>query len=207
MAISKTLRMLLMGCGCGALAPAFSLAGSSVAWAGGGNLVAAKMDEAAPAPAPALEVTTASATVADVDKKHRRVTLQSPSGEKTTVLVSQDVQEFDQLKNGDKIEVDYYRSLAMAPLPPGTKLDTREREVKKVSVAGTETRVLTSEVQVVSVNLNDNTIGFKGANGQVETVSVQGSDIQKNLRSLRVGDAVKLTYSEGVAVAIRPQRK
>jgi translation elongation factor P/translation initiation factor 5A len=225
--MGKCMRKLLsMGCGC-ALTPLLALAGPHAARAEGDTSPAGqssgqqtghatkgqstgtqgdKTDEAAP-PVVAAEMVTAPFTVVEVDKHHRKVTLQSADGDRTTVSVPPEIQGFDQLKKGDKIEIDYYRSLAASILPPGAATTTRERqEVKNTSVGGLVTHEITATAQILAINPKDNTVKVKGPEGKTETVTVKDPDALKQLSALKPGDMVQLTYTEAVAAAIRPQQ-
>ena len=62
-----------------------------------------------------------------IDKSARKVTVKTPDGEKTEIQVPSDVKEFDKLKVGSKIDVDYTESIALAMAPKGTKPSEMER--------------------------------------------------------------------------------
>lgn len=69
---------------------------------------------------PAGEVsntTQISATIENIDRNTREVTLQKPDGSTTKIKVPQDVQKFDQLKKGDQVVVTATESLAMDVTP------------------------------------------------------------------------------------------
>ena len=68
-----------------------------------------------------------SGTVTGIDKSTRTVTLKTDAGDPRSFQVSPDVEGFDKLKKGDKVDVDYTESIAIAMLPKGTKLSANEQ--------------------------------------------------------------------------------
>ena len=67
------------------------------------------------------EIVHASVAVTAIDKSARKLTVKMSNGEKALIQVPADVQEFDKVKVGDKIDVDYMQSVALGFLPPGTR--------------------------------------------------------------------------------------
>ena len=61
----------------------------------------------------------AVATVKGINRSDRSVTLKKDDGEETTVHVPEAVKGFDTLKMGDKVDIDYYESLAISMAPGG----------------------------------------------------------------------------------------
>ena len=86
---------------------------------------------AAPAPAPqpappaieAARTVQATATVVSIDKKTRHVTLKTEDGKTKTLVVPEDkVPNFNQIKKGDNVVVDYFESLTLQLEQKGTPL-------------------------------------------------------------------------------------
>ena len=150
-----------------------------------------------------------TATVTAIDKSARIVTVKNEAGEKHSFQVSSDVKAFDKLKTGDKIDVDYTESLAVAMLPPGTKLSASERAgaMKTGKGAGAAGKEVTISAEVVSVDAAANKVTFKGPKGNLKTVTVQDPDMQAKLPNLKPGQVLQFTYSEAMAVAIVPAGK
>src|SRR5215467_8858262 len=82
------------------------------------------------------ELTHASATVTAIDKSARIVTLQGEDGNKFSVTVPADLKNFDKLKVGDKVDVDYYEGLAVEMLLPGAKPSMSQRTMKSREMGG-----------------------------------------------------------------------
>jgi hypothetical protein len=150
-----------------------------------------------------------SGTVTAIDKSTRTVTVKTDSGEIRSFEVSSDVQGFDKLKKGDKVDVDYTASIAIAMLPKGSKLSTSEQTAatKTGEGAGATGRQITVSAKVVSVDTANNTVTLKGPKGNVETVDVQDPDNQAKLPSLKAGQVMQFTYTEAMAVSVTPKGK
>ena len=199
----RTMRTLaLLGCGLAA-GPVVALVGGGSAWAD-----SAQPGSDTPAAGEA-ELVTAPFTVDGIDKSNRKLTLRGPGGDQTTVTVPPDVQGFDKLKKGDKIDVDYYQSLAVSVLPPGSATPGIQEQEAQGSDNGAALRggTITASAEVRSVNPRNNTIQFKGPNGKLQTVAVKDPALQQKLSSLSPGDVVQLKYTEAVVSAIRPHSK
>ncbi len=66
--------------------------------------------------------TRETATVLAIDRGKRMVTLRNDAnGERRNVAVPPDVKQFDKLKVGDHIDIDYYESMVVSMMPPGSK--------------------------------------------------------------------------------------
>src|SRR3954468_24800901 len=157
---------LLLGCGAGALA--LALAASPV------------RAETPPPTQPgamhtATQTTHASVTVTAIDKSARKLTLKTSDGEKMDVQVPEDVQGFEKLKAGDKVDIDYQESVAIGIAPKGSKPAVSERTATMPGAAGNEMTVM---AEVVKVDTANNKVTFKGPKGKTKTVTVQDPELQ-----------------------------
>jgi hypothetical protein len=150
-----------------------------------------------------------SGTVTGIDKSTRTVTVKTDSGDIRSYQVSSDVQGFDKLKKGDKVDVDYTESIAIAMLPKGSKLTANEQAAatKTGEGAGAAGRQVTVSAKVISVDTANNTVTLKGPKGNVETVDVQDPDNQAKLPGLKPGQVMQFTYTEAMAVSVTPKGK
>jgi cold shock CspA family protein len=150
----------------------------------------------------------AVATVKGINRSDRSVILKKDDGEETTVHVPEGVKGFDTLKMGDKVDVDYYESLAISMAPTGTKPSMSERKGAAVDVGGgIKGREMSMSAEVVSVDPGANTVTFKGPKGNMRTVYVADPANQQKLASLRPGQVVQFEYTEAVAATIRPSSR
>lgn len=157
------------------------------------------------------QMITVPVTVESVDKKMRTLTVKGPDGEKVSVVAPPDLENFDKLKKGDKIEIDYRRALAVSVLPaaagaaPGMQTRTTTTQTAGAAGAGRQT---TMQSEVVSVNKKDYSIKVKGPNGtHTRTVAVTDPELQKQVQNLKPGDVVQITYTEAMLARIRPHQK
>src|SRR6185369_14182600 len=67
------------------------------------------------------QMTHETVTVTAIDRPKRQVTLKNSDGESKVVDVPKEVRAYETLKVGDKIDIDYYESLAVKLAPKGTK--------------------------------------------------------------------------------------
>jgi hypothetical protein len=144
--------------------------------------------------------------VTGIDRTNRSVTLQNADGETRTVGVPPDMKSFATLKVGDHVDVDYYESVGLSLMPPGTKSAVSEsatggRVAPGVAAAG---RQVTANVEVVSVDQVMNKVTFKGPKGNLRTVTVYDPAMQKRLANLQPGQMVQITYREAIAASIQP---
>jgi hypothetical protein len=145
-------------------------------------------------------------TVSAIDRAKRSVTLQEATGETKTVRVPEDVKSFNTLKVGDKIDIDYYESMALSLLPAGAKPSATESSsaTRMGAGAGSGARTQTVSAEIVAVDTAANTITFKGPRGRAQTVTVSDPDLQRKLNDLKPGQVVQLTYTQAMAASIRP---
>ncbi|HLK89046.1 MAG TPA: hypothetical protein VKZ18_04075 [Polyangia bacterium] len=129
-------------------------------------------------------------------------------GSQTWVHVPESVGAFDRLKMGDKVDVDFYRSLAISLAPSGTKPSMSATQTGAVDLAaGIRSREFSYSAKVVSVDAAANTVTFKGPKGRTATVNVDNPTLQAKLPSLKPGQVVQFDYTEAVAADIRPASK
>jgi len=193
-------RGLLVGCaGVGLLA--FALATPARAAEPSSRPMAPDPGGATPEPkAEKTSTTHATVAVTAIDKSGRKLTVKLPNGEKAQIQVPADVQEFDKVKVGDKIDVDYMQSVALGFLPKGTKPSATEVEAAGPGMAG---RQMSVSAEVIKIDAANNQVTFKGPKGTHRIVTVQDPDLQARLPNLKPGQVVVLQYTEAMATAIR----
>jgi hypothetical protein len=205
--IKRAKRSILATLGCSALALAF---GGVSARADQGTTTETTQSGSVNQPGgrQKSELTTTSAKVTHIDRDARTVTLRGQDGQEMTVNVPPDLKAYDKLKVGDTVDIDYYQSVAVSLLPPGSKPTMSDEAGRSAGMKGATTgRVITVSAEVIGVDPLANTVTFKGPGGQVKTVNVQDPQIQKKLTDLKPGQMVQFQYEEALATAIRPSSK
>jgi Cu/Ag efflux protein CusF len=153
------------------------------------------------------EVISVTATVEKIDLKKRKVTIRGPEGNLMTILAGKEVVNLPQVRVGDKVEIDYVQSLAVRMAQPGevrnetTEMMTRAKPGSKPGAAEvTETTVTATIMALDQVN---ETATLKGPEGDVVVVKVQDP---ANLKKVKVGDTIVITYTEAAAISVRGKK-
>jgi hypothetical protein len=153
---------------------------------------------------------TLEGTVAAVDKASRTVTITGRDGAVLDVVASDAVRNFDQLRVGDRVELDYEEAVALELQPAGSApvgLSTSQG----ASVAapgsrpgGSMARTVSVVTEVVAVDPVAHTIALKGPRGNTQIIAVEREDLRAKLPGVSRGDLLRLSYTEAVALSIRP---
>jgi Cu/Ag efflux protein CusF len=162
-------------------------------------------------PGSAERTNSETVVVSGIDRANRTVTLTNDQGERETMSVPSDVRAYDTLKVGDHVDIDYREAIAISLAPPGSKPSMSQRtsgsrmaEGPGAAMAGRETTI---SAKVVSVDVPNNKVTFKGPKGNIQVVTVSDPTLQKKLPNLKPGQVVQFVYTEAVAASIRPSAK
>lgn len=145
---------------------------------------------------------TASATVSDINKSERKITLKSADGSKTSFTAGPQIRNFDQLKEGDKVNATVTERLevfvrgsgedprvthsaALARAPKGAKPGALVAEMYEIVAA------------VKSIDQSARTAALEFSDGQTRTVKVR-PDV--DLSRYKVGDNVVIRVSAALTV-------
>ena len=152
------------------------------------------------------ETTTASFSVETVDRTSRLMVVQSADGSRMTVRVAPTVERLDELRKGDQVELDYYPATVLSfgapdvPAAPTQQAPTRASAPPLGPAAG---QVITTRARVATVDRDNGTLQITTAGGQPQTLLVREPAERRQLRSIRPGDTVVVTYPQPVAVGLR----
>jgi Cu/Ag efflux protein CusF len=146
----------------------------------------------------ATETTTTKATIVAIDKANRIVTLRTPKGEDWTVYADERVRRFNELQVGDVISASYSQALAVRIRKPGaaapkSKTESLVRDADKIGAKVTKEQTVSVTVQ--EIDLPSSKLTVKDSNGKTLSFKVRDAD---NLRELKVGDKVDVTYTEAL---------
>jgi len=148
----------------------------------------------------ATETTSVKATIVKIDKANRLVTLRGPKGNDVTVYADDRVQRFDELKVGDVVTAVYSQALAIRIRKPGSPAPsaTTESTVREADNRGaTVTKEQTISVTVQEIDIPGVRLTVKDSKGSSLSFKVRDAN---QLRELKVGDKVDITYTEGLLV-------
>ncbi|WP_431284445.1 hypothetical protein ACQW02_06440 [Humitalea sp. 24SJ18S-53] len=162
------------------------------------------------------ETVTMVAIVETVDRTAREVLLRGQAGAQTGALVTvragAGVRNFDQIRSGDRVTVQYFQAVAAQIVRAGSPGGAPSAEIAAMRAApgerpaGAVGDLVRVRVTITSVDTTTNTVGFVGPNGQPRLVYVRRAPMQELLRSLRVGDQVDIAFEEALAVSVEPAR-
>lgn len=141
---------------------------------------------------------TVKATIVSIDKATRMVTVRGEKGNDVKLHADENVTRFDQLKVGDQITATYTESLAVSIRKPGAPAPEKEKQSivrAEGQVAAKATREQTVSVSVQAIDLATSHLTVKGPEGNTISFKVQDKD---QLRTLKVGDKVDITYTEAL---------
>jgi len=147
-----------------------------------------------------------TATITAVDKAKRLITLKGPEGNTVVFQAGPAVKNFDQLKAGDMVVVNYVEALTLELKKGGGQV--REKIEREGAVAakpgeapgGAVGRQVTVIADVIAVDAAKQTIRLKGPQ---RTVDLKVRD-PNQFKLVKVGDQVEATFTEAVAMAVDP---
>jgi hypothetical protein len=155
------------------------------------------------------DVLEVKAVLENIDYKKRTMTLKGLQGRPVTLKADKAVRNFDQLKKGDMVLVDFVESIAIfmrnAKAPPSAA------EARMVSVApkGSKTGVLLAETYALSavvefVDSKARQVTVHDPNGGLRIVPVDKSF--KNIDRFRKGEDVVLRVTEPIAIKVERRK-
>jgi Cu/Ag efflux protein CusF len=148
---------------------------------------------------------TVTATVEAVDSKTRMVTLRGEDGGAVRFKAGEDVRNLEQVKVGDRVAVDYYESVAIKVQPPGEAVNevrtADDRAEPGEKPGGMVAQHTTMTAIVEKLDKKNSMVTLRGPKGNLHTITARDP---KNLQNVNVGDRVLMTYTEMLAVDVRP---
>lgn len=155
------------------------------------------------------DAAVAVATVVAVDEKTRNITLKGPEGDKWTFTAGPEVQNFAQIKRGDRVIVGYYEGFALALGPKGSGAKAKASMVEvarakpgdKPAMNITETTVAVGVVKAVDPKTRKVTL-----QGAERTITLEAAE-DLDLSTIKAGDTAEAVYIQSYAVQVVPAPK
>jgi len=163
----------------------------------------------APGKAAIAQTVKVSATITDIDKATRDVTLKGPQGNLMTVTAGPDVKNFDKLKVGDQVDLQYVEALTLELKKGGGMVVGRTEKADAVgakkgeSPGGAVGRQVTIVADVVAVDPAKQIVTLKGPK---QTVDLRIPDPEQ-FKRIAKGDQVEAKFTQAFAVAVEPAAK
>ena len=147
------------------------------------------------------------ATVKAIDRKKRKITLKDKAGNMVTIIASEQVKRFNEIKVGDSIKAEYWTFLRAEfreptaeekenPLVVLAEAGKAPKEVDPAAVVGA---VVKAVVKVVAIDTEGREAAIQGPRGMIVIVPVMDDAVLKNLK---IGEVVIMTYAEAMAIAL-----
>ena len=156
--------------------------------------------------AQAVDVT---ATISALDAAKREITLKGPDGKDVTMVAGPEVKNFSQLKVGDKVDIQYVEALVLELKKGGGLPVARTEKESMTSAKPGETpaakgaRKVTVVGDVIALDAATQTVTLKGPQ---RTANLKVRD-KKQFDLISKGDQIEATYTEALAVAVKPSAK
>ncbi|MEM5277589.1 hypothetical protein VSR17_21460 [Cupriavidus taiwanensis] len=147
-----------------------------------------------------------TATITKIDAPRRTVSLKSGDGKITDLVVGPEARNFEQLKVGDTVSIEYREALTMSLKKGSGPLAMHEREISERAAPGAKPggsvgREVTVTADVVAFDTDARSVTLKGPKGR--TVVLLVGDPTR-LNGIQKGDRVEAVYTEAVAVSVQP---
>ena len=163
----------------------------------------------APGKAAAMETVKITATITAIDKATRDVTLKGPQGNEMVVTAGPEVKNFDQLKVGDQVNLNYMEALTLELKKGGGLVVARTEKAGAAGAkpgekpAGAVGRQVTVVADVVALDPAKQVVTLKGPQ---RTVDLKIPDPEQ-FKRIAKGDQVEATYTLAVAINVEPAKK
>lgn len=157
------------------------------------------------------DAVSAKVTIVDINKKDRELTLRNEDGAEMVMIAGEEVRNFDQIKKGDIVEVEFVRAAATAlEKLSDTNIVSETTDVvrapagAKPGVAATHTNSIVATV--LEIDTGKRLLTVQGPRGGVVTLTVP---VEMTLfDSLKKGDNISAVLTEAIAISVRsPEKK
>lgn len=153
-----------------------------------------------------LEAIKVTAVVTAIDPANRIVTLRGPEGNEFAVLADAGVKNFKQIKVGDRLVVEYFQSVVVDfqkgdGIRMVSEFDDSARAKAGQKPGAAALRRVTVVSNIWAVNPARGTVLIRGPYGHFAEVKMKDAAM---LGGVKVGDQMKVTYTDAVAVGFTP---
>jgi translation initiation factor IF-1/Cu/Ag efflux protein CusF len=173
--------------------------------------VAAQTSQATVTTAPgsgrAVQTSKTSATVVGIVPSTRTVSLKRPDGKVVDIHVGDEVRNFDKIRVGDRVNVEYTQALSLdlkkggagaAKVAESAQIERAPAGAQPAATVGTKVTVL---ADVLSVDAKRHVVTLRGPQGNVIDLNVQDPE---QLKRVKPGDQVQAVYAESMAISVEP---
>ena len=145
------------------------------------------------------------AKVLAIDKNDRIVTLLGPKKNVVDVHVGEEAINFDQIRVGDELKIEYFESIAIYLGKPGTQPEEDAglvvaRSAKGDKPGGYAVGAIDVSASVVGIDKKKRTLTLELPEGNVVTTEVDES--VKAFDTLKVGDSIHARLTKAIAISV-----
>lgn len=154
---------------------------------------------------------TVEGEVTKIDTPSRLITVRGPDGNEVEVHADDTVRNFSQVRVGDRVTLDYLRSVTVDIQPAGSaEPGAYIKQKQDIAKTGERPRVGAAEVVTVlapirAIDVANNNITVEGPRGNVVTLDVVKPEHRARLPQLKVGDMLRIAFTEAAAVRVTPK--
>jgi Cu/Ag efflux protein CusF len=152
-------------------------------------------------------IVTVTAVIAAIDSTHRLITLKRDDGVSEIIYAGPEVQRLSELKVGDKVTFKFQESVVYDIQQPGAKPPSPEKiavERAGAKPGGKITQTMTAVVTLTAIDLAIPSVTVKTEQGEAMSFKVED---KSNLKGVKVGDKVQITYTIALAISVESPKK
>jgi hypothetical protein len=151
------------------------------------------------------DIVVITAEVLAIDRSDRILTLLGPKKNVVDVHVGDEARNFDQVKVGDQLRIEYYESVAIYLGKPGTQPEADAglvvaRSAKGEKPGGYAVGAVDLSASVVGIDRKKHTLTLELPEGNVVTTEVDKS--VKAFDTLKVGDSIHARLTKAIAISV-----
>lgn len=148
-----------------------------------------------------------TATVEKIDYDSRVVTFKTDQGRLETYEISSEVKRLKEIKQGDRVQGQMYRAIAVQMNRHGVKAPPQVKEQTEIASAEESPgiavrRDVTTTVTISQVDLKRNLVTITNTAGESMMLAVKKPQMQEFIKQLKKGDLVDVTYTEAVSLEV-----
>ncbi|MBM3592703.1 MAG: hypothetical protein FJX32_08555 [Alphaproteobacteria bacterium] len=170
---------------------------------------------ATPTPEPPVVASTTREMVAAVDRvdaRTRTIVVRGPDNKPQTLQLGPEVQNFAQIRRGDRVRLHYEEAVAVRMAPRGSRLEPETvvgaaRAQPGARPAAGTVAATRAQVRITALDTANNRVSFVGPSRVERTVVVRAPELQAFLKTLSVGDRVDVAIAEAIAVRVEPAER
>jgi hypothetical protein len=152
----------------------------------------------------AIDTATATTTVKSIDYSTRTLTLESPGGVTHTYKAGNDVDNFDRIRQGDRLRATVSEALAISVRKAGVPSNGRDATTVSLAPKGAKPGIFVANMVEVSgtieaIDAAKRTITLRRPAGEPRTLKLAP---MVKLANLRKGDDVVVRYTQAVALFV-----